>query len=141
MLNIKQTKEKFLIKLKEAFALAKTITEERADSESIDKYISMFNKGIEIINSALKNGKNIEHNDNNLTLALDNISKEITREYFVKEKAHRNTSIIKQKYEELLKEITKYNRILNLYKRLRKTNEKTAGDSFRNLGGNTERNK
>ena len=70
------------MKLKEAFALAKAITEERADSESIDKYISMFNKGIEVINTALKNGKCIEHNDNNLTLALDNISKEITKEYF-----------------------------------------------------------
>ena len=127
------------MKLKEAYALAKSINEERADSESIDKYISMFNEGIEVINAALKNGKSIEHNDNNLTLALDNISKEITKEYFVKEKAHQNTSIVKQKYEELLKEITKYNRILNLYKRLRKSNEKTAGDSFRNLGGSTER--
>lgn len=115
------------------------LNEERADSESIDKYISMFNKGIEVINTALKNGKSIEHNDNNLTLALDNISKEITKEYFIKEKAHQNTSIVKQKYEELLKEITKYNRILNLYKRLRKSNEKTAGDSFRNLGGDTEK--
>jgi len=83
--------------------------------------------------------KALEHNDNNLTLALNNISKEITKEYFIKEKAHQNTSIVKQKYEELLKEITKYNRILNLYKRLRKSNEKTAGDSFRNLGGNTKK--
>jgi len=35
------------------------LNEEKADSESIDKYISMFNKGIEVINTALKNGKSV----------------------------------------------------------------------------------
>lgn len=105
----------------------------------IDKYIEKFNKSIIIINNALLTGGTINHNDVELSKVLKEIANNITAEYHKKETAQQNTNIEKEKYKELISIIDKYNKLLNVYNSVRGKNEKTAGDIFRQIGGNTSK--
>lgn len=107
--------------------------------KKIDKYIEKFNKSIIIINNALLTGGTINHNDVELSKVLKEIANNITAEYHKKETAQQNTNIEKEKYKELISIIDKYNKLLNVYNSVRGKNEKTAGDIFRQIGGNTSK--
>ena len=91
-----------------------------------DKYISKFKNGYDKIYNALFNGEILNHNDENLLNYLKDISNELKKEDFSSEK-----------YKILLKAITDYNKIFNLYKTIRGSNGKTVGDCFRQLGAKT----
>lgn len=71
--------------------------------------------------------------------ALEEIRKKISEEYAVKEKAHQNTSDIKEKYSFLIKTIYEYNILLNEYNKFAKNKLKTFGDYFRSIGVKTEK--
>ena len=91
-----------------------------------DKYISKFKNGYDKIYNALFNGEILNHNDENLLNSLKDIFNELKKEDFSSEK-----------YKILLKAITDYNKIFNLYKTIRGSNGKTVGDCFRQLGAKT----
>ena len=71
--------------------------------------------------------------------ALEEIRKKISEEYAIKEKAHQNTSDIKEKYSFLIKTIYEYNILLNEYNKFAKNKLKTFGDYFRSIGVKTEK--
>lgn len=119
--------------------LIDSILFEEVDLSKYDELIQKFNDGKKTINIALRKGIVLNHNDDILLDSLKDIIKNIVTEYNKKKLAHQNTSSEIKKYNELLKSITEYNKIYNLYKSLRGGDGKTVGDCFRQLGGKTSK--
>ena len=94
----------------------------------LDKYILCFKNGYKKINDALLNGTTLKHNDDVLLTSIKEISTSLKKD-----------DISSEKYNELIKAMTDYNKIFNLYKNKRGSDGKTIGDCFRQLGAKTNK--
>ena len=115
------------------------INEEEFTKFDIEEKIKLFQNGIEILKQSIKTKKEIKHNEKLMWKALEEIRKKISEEYAIKEKAHQNTSDIKEKYSFLIKTIYEYNILLNEYNKFAKNKLKTFGDYFRSIGVKTKK--
>lgn len=91
--------------------------EEEVSEKDFDKAIEVFEKNSLILKNALLNGTDIKHNDNSLINYFTSMVNNLIKEYNAKEKAHQNTSLIKNKYKELVIAIDRYNKLLYIYKK------------------------
>lgn len=114
--------------------------EEEVSEKDFDKAIEVFEKNSLVLKNALLNGTDIKHNDNSLINYFTSMANNLIKEYNAKEKAHQNTSLIKNKYKELVIAIDRYNKLLYIYKKKRGVDGKSIGDCFRQIGKNTEKN-
>ena len=112
---------------------------EEINEKDFDKAIEVFEKNSLVLKNDLINGIDIKHNDNSLINYFTLMSNNLIKEYNAKEKAHQNTSSIKNKYKELVATIDKYNKLLYVYKKKRGIDGKSIGDCFRQIGKNTEK--
>jgi hypothetical protein len=124
--------------LKEIISKVFCIKEE-VNEKDFDKAIEVFEKNSLVLKNALMNGTDVKHNDSSLINYFTSMSNNLIKEYNAKEKTHQNTSLIKNKYKELVAAIDKYNKLLYIYKKRRGVDGKSIGDCFRRIGKNTEK--
>lgn len=92
------------------------INEEELEVKDFDVYLNKINTSINYLEKIIKSEASISNHDiDGLKNFIKDIALKITKEYMIKEKAHQNTSTVKEKYKELKKQIEKYDVLLSFY--------------------------
>ena len=105
--------------------------------EDYDKYINIFVNAKKKLEILISQKRDIRHYNNKIIDIFEELRKTLIKSYSLKEKTHQNTTLVKSKYNNLIKAIFDYNNVLNDYKRVNNLDIKTIGDAFRALGQNT----
>ena len=100
--------------------------------------IKKFRTSKNIIEECLRKNTKLNHDNKNLIIAIKTTSFTLIKEY---KKDVQNNILIKEKYNELIKTMFEYNKVLNTYKENHpEDNIETFGDIFRKLGLKTNKN-
>ena len=100
--------------------------------------IKKFRTSKNIIEECLRKNTKLNHDNKNLIIAIKTTSFTLIKEY---KKDVQNNILIKEKYNELIKTMFEYNKVLNTYKENHpEDNIETFGDIFRKLGFKTNKN-
>ena len=100
--------------------------------------IKKFRTSKNIIEECLRKNIKLNHDNKNLIIAIKTTSFTLIKEY---KKDVQNNILIKEKYNELIKTMFEYNKVLNIYKENHpEDNIETFGDIFRKLGFKTNKN-
>ena len=99
-------------------------------SEDYDKYIKVFVDGREKLIGFISRNEPFNHHNDNMIKIFENLRKTIIKSYTAKERAHQNTSLIKEKYKALVKAIFDCNNVLNSYKEKTGKEIPTVGNMF-----------
>jgi hypothetical protein len=100
--------------------------------------IKKFRTSKNIIEECLRKNTKLNHDNKNLIIAIKTTSFTLIKEY---KKDVQNNILIKEKYNELIKTMFEYNKVLNIYKENHpEDNIETFGDIFRKLGFKTNKN-
>lgn len=100
--------------------------------------IKKFRTSKNIIEECLRKNTKLNHDNKNLIIAIKTTSFTLIKEY---KKDVQNNLLIKEKYNELIKTMFEYNKVLNTYKENHpEDNIETFGDIFRKLGLKTNKN-
>ena len=100
--------------------------------------IKKFRTSKNIIEECLRKNIKLNHDNKNLIIAIKTTSFTLIKEY---KKDVQNNLLIKEKYNELIKTMFEYNKVLNTYKENHpEDNIETFGDIFRKLGLKTNKN-
>ena len=100
--------------------------------------IKKFRTSKNIIEECLRKNTKLNHDNKNLIIAIKTTSFTLIKEY---KKDVQNNLLIKEKYNELIKTMFEYNKVLNTYKENHpEDNIETFGDIFRKFGLKTNKN-
>ena len=92
------------------------LVEEELRKEDFNEHINKIDFAINNIKTILKNGDKIaKHDIVKIQEYIKEVSNKITKEFYEKEKAHQNTSSVKEKYNELKEKIELYDKLLTIY--------------------------
>jgi len=98
--------------------------------EDYDYFINKFVDGKEKLEGFINKNEPFNHLNNNMILTFEKLKTTLLKSYYIKEKAHQNTSLIKEKHNQLTKAITDYNQVLNSYKIKTGKDIQTIGNMF-----------
>lgn len=93
------------------------INEEELIARDFDNNIKEFENSIIVLNKSLKTNCELKtHNIEKIMSSIKYIANSLFKEYWEKEKAHQNTSSVKEKYFKLMNLIKEYDTLLLKYK-------------------------
>lgn len=107
--------------------------------EDYDKYIEYFIRAKENLQNLIDRGKDFTHYNDEIIKRFYKLKDTLIKSFTLKERAHQNTSLIKEKYKTLVKAIFEYNSLLNDYKKKTGKDLPTIGDAFIFFGQNKQR--